>query len=83
MQKMMSNDHLTSGQLTQLQVLLNKHVDVFANSDLDLGCTDIVKHRINLIDEVPFKDRARRLPPALYTEVRNHLKEMMDAGVIR
>ncbi|KAK3745520.1 hypothetical protein QZH41_009917, partial [Actinostola sp. cb2023] len=49
----------------------------------DLGCTSAVKHRIKLNDNIPFKQRHRRIPPAQYEEVRQHLKDMLECGVIR
>ena len=48
-----------------------------------MGFGDLTEHEINLADETPFKDPYRRIPPAIYEEVREHLKEMLDAGVIR
>ena len=50
---------------------------------LDLGRTNLVKHRIELTDYTPIKDRYRRIPPHQYEEVRKHLKEMLDVGAIR
>ena len=55
----------------------------FSTSPTDLGRNDTVKHNINLTDDVPFKDPFRRVPTALYEEVRQHLKEMLEAGAIR
>ena len=36
-----------------------------------------------LTDDTPFKERSRRIPPAMIDEVRQHLQEMSDLGVIR
>jgi dUTPase len=74
---------LPDDNITALSKLLLEHKSGFACEKMDLGRTSIVKHRIDLSDEVPFKDRARRVPPALYDEVRKHLKEMLAANVIR
>ena len=41
-----------------------------------------VKHRIELTDTTPFKQKHRRIPPALIQEVRNHLQPLLSAGVI-
>ena len=43
----------------------------------------VVKHHTYLMDEAPFKDRSRRVLPALYDEVRRHLQDMLSANVIR
>ena len=34
-------------------------------------------------DETPFKEPHRRIPPAIIHEVREHLKEMIEAGAIK
>ena len=56
---------------------------VFAEDDMDLGKTSLVKHHINLTDYRPFKERYRHIPPHQYEEVRKHLQEMLDIGAIR
>ncbi|KAL0187224.1 hypothetical protein M9458_018894, partial [Cirrhinus mrigala] len=63
--------------------LVNHMPDVFALHDLDYGHTDKVKHHINLSDNTPFKQRARPIHPQDVDAVRRHLKELLDAGVIR
>ena len=50
--------------------------------NLDLGNASGVKHHIRLTDDTPFKERSRRIPPAMIDEVRQHLQEMSDLGVI-
>uniref|UniRef100_A0A3B3H990 Gypsy retrotransposon integrase-like protein 1 n=1 Tax=Oryzias latipes TaxID=8090 RepID=A0A3B3H990_ORYLA len=57
--------------------------DVFAQHDLDFGCTDKVKHHINLNDETPFKQKSRPIRPQDLDAVRRHLQELSHAGVIR
>ena len=56
---------------------------VLAKGSTDLGKTDIVKHKIVLTDNVPFKTPYRRIPPAMYEEVRVHLKEMFEVDAIK
>ena len=63
--------------------LLQKWTSIFSEGPTDLGKTDLIKHEIYLKDDTPFKDPYRRIPPALFEEVREHLKEMLDAGAIR
>lgn len=62
---------------------LNQIPDVFALSDVDFGCTDKVKHHIKLHDETPFKHRARPIHPQDIEAVRQHLRDLLEAGVIR
>lgn len=63
--------------------LVSDYLDIFSRGDLDLGHTGEVKHRIDLTDERPFKQRHRRIPPSMYSEVRDHLHQLLASGVIR
>ena len=76
-------ENLSPQHLSKAKDILNRWSDIFSKGPTDLGKADIVKHEINLTDNTPFKDPYRRIPPALYDEVRVHLKEMLDAGAIR
>lgn len=62
---------------------LNNMPDVFAQHDLDFGKTEKVKHHITLSDGTPFKQRARPIHPQDIAAVRKHIRELLDAGVIR
>ena len=77
------SNNLTPDQLCRAKQVLGNWSDIVSTSPTDLGRTDAVKRTINLTDDVPFKDPYRRVPPALYEEVRQHLKEMLKAGAIR
>ena len=70
-------------QVREVKEHLNKWQEVFSLHDLDLGHTSKVKHKIQLTDNTPFKDKYRRIPPSMIDEVRAHLKEMIDLKVIR
>ena len=48
-----------------------------------MGHTSLVKHKIKLDNCTPFKERYRHIPPNLFEEVKNHLKEMLQFGAIR
>ncbi len=72
---------LSSEWKEKITDLVNSMPDVFALHDLDYGHTDKVKHHINLSDNTPFKQRP--IHPQDVDAVRRHLKELLDAGVIR
>ena len=55
---------------------------MFAHSDLDLGKTALIKHKIRLMEQTPFKERYRCIPPHMYDDVRAHIQEMLDIGAI-
>ena len=79
----LSADILTAEQHEKASTMLNKWKHIFSKGPTDLGFTNLVEHEINLDDPTPFKDPYRRIPPAMFEEVRQHLKEMLDAGAIR
>lgn len=76
-------DNLTPEQLLEVRKTLGNWSSIFSKGPTDLGKTDLVKHHIKLTDNTPFKEPYRRIPPAIFEEVRQHLKEMLDAGAIR
>ena len=74
---------ISNDDLTTVQNFLRQRKSVFSLHDKDLGHTTTVQHKINLTNSTPFKERHRRIPPAQYDEVRNLIREMLDAGAIR
>lgn len=70
-------------QKEYVEALLKKHIDVFSKTDSDTGDCDMIKHRIDLIDDTPFKQKHRRIPPAMVDEVRKHIEELLSSKVIR
>ena len=67
----------------QARELLLKWEHLFAQNDLDLGKTALIKHKIRLTNQTPFKERYRCMPPDMYNDVRAHIQEMLDIGAIR
>ena len=66
----------------QARELLLKWEHLFACNDLDRGKTALIKHKIRLIDQTPFKERYRCIPPHMYDNVSTHIQEMLDIGAI-
>ena len=46
------------------------------------GHTTATKHKIRLHDETPFKERPRPIHPSDREAVKQHLRELLDAGII-
>ena len=65
--------------------LLREYHDIFSLEKHDMGHTKATKHKIVLKDPdtPPFKEWFRRIPPPQVDKVREHLKLMLDAGVVR
>ena len=49
-------------------------------SDMDFSNTSLVKQSIGLTDYTLFKDHYQQIPPRMFEEVREHLKEMLEIG---
>ena len=47
-----------------MKSLLLEHESIFSTVETDIGHYIFVKHHINLTDEIPLKQRHRRIPPA-------------------
>ena len=62
--------------------LFREYAHIFALESLDMGHTSMVKHKIRLDNYTVFKERYRRIPPNLFDEVKNHLKEMIEVEAI-
>ena len=72
-------------QAGKARSLLKEYHDIFLLEKCDMGHTNATKHKIVLKDPdtPPFKERFRRIPPPQFNEVREHLKLMLHARVIR
>ena len=72
-------------QAEKARSLLKEYHDIFSLEKRDMGHTNATKHKIVLKDPdtPPFKEHFCRIPPPQLDEVREHLKLMLDAGVIR
>jgi transposase InsO family protein len=70
-------------QHRRLTEIIIKFSDIFSQSDTDIGHTTAVHHKVNLADDIPFKQRTRRIPPGMFDDVRSHLQQLLSAGVIR
>ncbi|CAC5379272.1 unnamed protein product [Mytilus coruscus] len=62
--------------------LLQKHSNAFAKSKNDLGCTDMIQHKINTGNAAPVKQNPRCLPVAMQEAADRELSRMLDARVI-
>ena len=78
-----SQSNLTEEQKSQATELLRKYQDVFSATDDGLGFTETVTHKIVTTDDEPVKLPFRRLPPAQYQEVKEHIRELLSRNVIR
>ena len=71
-------------QARKAHSLLKEYHDIFLLEKRDMGHTNATKHKIILkdLDTSPFKEHFCRILPSQLDEVREHLKLMLDTGVI-
>ena len=69
-------------QVKQVDQLLYKYREVFAENEQQLGCATGVEHEIHLTSDVPIKLPYRLIPPKCMTEVKAHIKGLLEQGVI-
>ena len=64
--------------------LLHEYHNIFSLEKHDMGHTKATKHKMVLKDPdiPPFKERFCRIPSPQLDEVREHLKLMLDVGVV-
>ena len=63
--------NIASGNFSSDEVALAKDIiarneNLFSYSDSDIGHVTSVKHRIEMTDIIPFKQRHRRIPPSMF-----------------
>ena len=71
-------------QAEKARSLLREYHNIFSLEKHDMGHTNATKHKTVLkdLDTPPFKECFHRIPPPQVDEVREHLKLMLDAGVV-
>ena len=74
---------LSEEERKKVELLLMQHKDIMSTGDLDIGLCNKIKHRIDMIDPTPFKQKHRRIPPHMIEEVRTHLEQLHATGIIR
>ena len=72
----------TAEQQQKLGELLSRYSSAISRDDIDLGYTDRVQHRLWTTDEVPVAQAYRSTLPKDFHEVRNHIKGLLEKGVV-
>ncbi len=67
----------------RMQQKLSKRTKVFSLQEWDVGLAKGVEHCIRLSDSRPFRERSRRLAPADIDDVRKHLQDLLNVGIIK
>ena len=73
----------TPEQKERLMKLIRDNKAVFSKNDDDIGCTNVMEHEIITTDDIPIRQPDRRVLPQLQPEVRKHLQNWLQQGIIR
>ena len=73
----------TEEEKQQFIQLIHKYKEVFHQAGDNLSCTDLIRHRIIMEDDSPIRQPYRRVPPYLWTELKNHIQDLLQKGIIR
>ena len=74
---------LNEQEQARVKSLLDQYHAVFSSHDGDLGCTSLLAHDIPLLDNVPVRQRYRRIPPSEYEAAKAHINQLLESEVIR
>jgi hypothetical protein len=77
------SEHLSAKELQDVKTFVANWQHIFSQNEEDVGLYASVKHRIDLHDTHPFKQRHRMIPPCMIDEVRSHLQQLLASGVIK
>lgn len=77
-----SSTLLSNQEQLSLAKLLNTYQDIFAKSKTDLGCTNLVKHKINTGDARPIKQTPRRQPIERRHIESEEIENMLERNII-
>ena len=60
--------------------LLAEYHDIFSLESRKLGCTNLEKHEIRVVNNKAFKEQFQRIPPPMVNGVKAHVKEILEVG---
>jgi len=64
---------LTDEQRDHTEAFIRSHANVFSWSEYDIGCTNIIPHRIDMGDHSPHFEQLRRHPTAQLPVIDEHV----------
>ena len=63
--------------------MIKQFQGIFSVSPADLGCTEVVKHSIDVGDQSPIKQQPRRVPFTLRKQMSDMVDEMLHHGIVQ
>ncbi|HSN23792.1 MAG TPA: RNase H-like domain-containing protein [Methylomicrobium sp.] len=77
-------DCITADQRKQVEGLLREYIDIFSRHSLDVGCTNLMTHKLQLADSSlpPIRESLRRHPIAYLDDIDCEIAKMQKAGIV-
>ena len=75
-------DGWTEANQAAICALLANYQDIALLEPGELGCNNLAKHEIRIVDDEPFKEWFQRIPAPMVDEVWAQVKEMLEVGAI-
>ena len=75
--------NLTKEELCRIRKLVHEYRDCFSTGSSHVGCTDLIEHCIDTANARPIRRHPYRVSPKERQVIADHVKEMMDKGIIR
>ena len=79
----LDESNVTPEQQEQVVQLLSRFPSVLSSGDSDVGCTNVIKHKIETLTEEPVQVPVRRLQGPILREIEENCKKMEEEGIIR
>ena len=71
------------GSVSRLNALCMQFGDIFSKHSNDFGKTNLIRHHIETGNEIPFRDRPRRIPDMQLSIIKKTVTELHEKGIIR
>ena len=72
---------LSADEQNSLSRLLGEFSDVFTESTTELGCTDVIHHKIHVGDHPSVRQRPHRVPPGQRQTIEQHHNRHAPSGI--
>ena len=75
-------DNLTKEQEERVRKMLLGMSQALSKGDHDIGCADVVPHKIELTNETPIWQKARHFSPPINDEIEKQCSELMASDIL-
>ena len=77
----MNESKETKIEKQQIEELLDKFPEVFSQSETDIGCCKLIKHKIDVNGATPIRCRPYRTNPAMEEIIEKHVNILLESGI--